>query len=137
MVRRLKLLIGAIGAPPLLLGTIDRTRFASHFPSAVRTRSNPTPNTARATGSSAAADPFKWIVRCTCSWVPPGTSAAAGEEDSTGTSAEAYQVWYQIEVEGEPAWVQAAVPVFNDTGSDGRPSSVRFDFLPLVSAPVG
>ena len=30
---------------------------------------------------------------------------------------------------GESAWVQAAVPSVNDTGSDGRPSSVRFDFF--------
>ena len=67
----------------------------------------------------------------------PLLDIAAGEEDSTGTSAEAYQVWYQIEVEGDPVWVQAAVPVANDTGADGRPSSVHFDFLPLVIAPGG
>jgi murein DD-endopeptidase MepM/ murein hydrolase activator NlpD len=62
---------------------------------------------------------------------------SAGEEASTGTSAEAYQVWYQIEVNGEPAWVQAAVPLAYDTGSDGRPSSIRFDFLPQVIAAQG
>lgn len=62
---------------------------------------------------------------------------SVGEEGSTGTSAEAYHLWYQIDVDGDPAWVQAAVPVPNDTGSDGRPSSVRFDFLPLVMAPTG
>ena len=32
------------------------------------------------------------------------------------------------------AWVQAAIPSANDTGSDGRPSSVRFDFLPAIAA---
>ena len=40
-----------------------------------------------------------------------------------------------IAVDGEPAWVQAAVPVAIDTGSDGRPSSVRLDFLPLIITP--
>ncbi|MFN8663402.1 MAG: M23 family metallopeptidase [Thermomicrobiales bacterium] len=67
----------------------------------------------------------------------PLLAISAGEEASTGTSAEAYQVWYQIEVNGESAWVQAAVPLAYDTGSDGRPSSIRFDFLPLVMAPQG
>jgi murein DD-endopeptidase MepM/ murein hydrolase activator NlpD len=67
----------------------------------------------------------------------PLLAVSAGEEASTGTSAEAYQLWYQIGVDGEPAWVQAAVPLAYDTGSDGRPSSVRFDFLPLVNAPQG
>jgi hypothetical protein len=59
----------------------------------------------------------------------------AGEENALGTSAEAYRVWYQIDVppSGE-AWIQAAVPVDYDTGSDGRRSSVRFDFLPAVAA---
>ena len=91
-------------------------------------------------------------------WSEPGSSAGAsrlanfpliagdtyrlfaissGDEASTGTSAEAYDLWYQIAVEGEAAWVQAAVPLASDTGSDGRPSSVRFDFLPLVIAPQG
>jgi hypothetical protein len=69
--------------------------------------------------------------------VYPLLAISAGEEASTGTSAEAYQVWYQIEVDGEPAWVQASAPVANDTGSDGRPASIRFDFLPLVVAPQG
>ncbi len=67
----------------------------------------------------------------------PLLAIAAGDEASTGTSAEAYQVWYQIQVEDQPAWAQAAVPVANDTGSDGRPSSIRFDFLPQVVASQG
>jgi hypothetical protein len=59
-----------------------------------------------------------------------------GAEDATGTSAEAYQLWYRIALPtGREGWVQAAVPSANDTGSDGRPSSVRFDFLPSVAAP--
>jgi hypothetical protein len=58
----------------------------------------------------------------------------AGEEDALGTSAEAYGVWYQIDLppNGE-VWVQAAVPVNYDTSSDGRPSA-RCDLLPGVVA---
>jgi murein DD-endopeptidase MepM/ murein hydrolase activator NlpD len=57
----------------------------------------------------------------------------AGEEDASGTSAEAYRLWYQIALlEGNAAWVQAAVPSGNDTGTDGRPSSVRFHVLPAA-----
>ncbi len=55
----------------------------------------------------------------------------AGREATTETSAEGYQLWYRIALPGgERAWVQAAVPSPAETGSDGRPSSVRFDFLP-------
>jgi hypothetical protein len=60
----------------------------------------------------------------------------AGAEDATGTSAEAYRLWYQIAFpNGDVAWIQAAVPDAHDVGSDGRPSSVRFDFVPEVLAP--
>ena len=60
---------------------------------------------------------------------------AAGAEDATGTSAEAYRVWYRIALPtGDEGWVQAAVVTSNDTGSDGRPSSIRFDFLPAIVA---
>ncbi len=60
----------------------------------------------------------------------------AGAEDATGTSAEAYQLWYGIALlNGDSAWVQAAVPDKHDLGSDGRPSSVRFDFVPNVLTP--
>jgi hypothetical protein len=60
----------------------------------------------------------------------------AGSVDSTETSAEGYRLWYQIAVpnQANPVWVQAAVPSTHDTGSDGRPSSIRFDFLPLAIA---
>ncbi len=59
---------------------------------------------------------------------------ATGDEDATGTSAEAYRLWYRIALQdGNEAWVQAAVPSANDTGSDGRPSSVQFDFLPALA----
>jgi hypothetical protein len=57
----------------------------------------------------------------------------AGEEASTGTSAEAYRLWYQIALPDETeGWVQAAVPSDNDTGSDGRPSSVRLTMVPVA-----
>jgi hypothetical protein len=59
----------------------------------------------------------------------------AGAEDTTGTSAEAYRLWYRIALPtGGEGWVQAAIPTPYDTGSDGRPSSVRFQFLPAVVA---
>ena len=65
----------------------------------------------------------------------PLLAVDAGDEVATGTSAEGYRLWYRIALaNGEFAWVQAAVPSANDTGSDGRPSSVRFDFLPAVTA---
>jgi hypothetical protein len=45
------------------------------------------------------------------------------------TSAEGHRIWYQIALpQGGDVWVQAAVPTAYDTGSDGRPSSVQFDF---------
>ena len=59
----------------------------------------------------------------------------AGAEDTRETSARAYQLWYHIAVpDGRSGWVQAAVPSTFDTGSDGRPSSVSFNFLPAVDA---
>jgi len=65
----------------------------------------------------------------------PLISIATGQEASFETSAEGYGLWYRISVPGfNRAWVQAASPSDNDTGSDGRPSSVRFDFLPAVTA---
>lgn len=58
----------------------------------------------------------------------------AGEMDTTGTSAEAYRLWYQLAVPhfAEPVWVSALYATDDAVGSDGRPSSVRFDFLPMV-----
>jgi hypothetical protein len=63
----------------------------------------------------------------------PLLAVDVGTEDATGASAEIYRVWYQLALpNGDIGWVQAAVPMNYDTGSDGRPSSVRFDFLPAV-----
>ena len=47
------------------------------------------------------------------------------------TSAEAYAVWYQVELpDGTEAWVPALMASDQDTGSDGRPSSIQFILLP-------
>jgi hypothetical protein len=63
----------------------------------------------------------------------PLLAIATGAEDATGTSAEATRLWYQLALpSGEAAWVQAAVPVAIDSGSDGRPSSLRFDVVPVI-----
>ncbi len=63
----------------------------------------------------------------------PLLAVDAGEEASTGLSAEAYRLWYRIALpDGNEGWVQAAVPTDYDIGSDGRPSSVRFHFLPAA-----
>jgi len=60
---------------------------------------------------------------------------AADAEYRTGTSAEAYRLWYRRALQdGTEGWVPAAVPSANDTGSDGRPSLVQFDFWPVVVA---
>lgn len=60
----------------------------------------------------------------------PLLAIATGREDSRATSAEGYRLWYRIAVpEAGRAWVQAARPSKHDNGSDGRPSSVLFDFL--------
>jgi murein DD-endopeptidase MepM/ murein hydrolase activator NlpD len=66
----------------------------------------------------------------------PLLAVDAGEEASRGTSAEAYHLWYRIALPtGDAGWVQAAVPTPYDTGSDGRPSSVRIDLLPGLITP--
>lgn len=58
-----------------------------------------------------------------------------GDEASLATSAEGYQLWYKVGLaNGRSAWIQAAVPDSRDTGSDGRPSSVRFVLFPALLA---
>jgi hypothetical protein len=60
---------------------------------------------------------------------------SAGLEDTRETSALAYQLWYRIGLpDGRDGWVQAAVPSTFDTGADGRPSSVHFNFFPSEGA---
>jgi len=59
----------------------------------------------------------------------------AGAEDTRETSALAYRLWYRIELpDGRIGWVQAGVPSTFETGSDGRPSSVYFNFFPAIDA---
>ena len=63
-------------------------------------------------------------------------SLYAGADNTHETSALAYVLWYQIALPGGRAgWAQAAVPSAFDTGSDLRPSSVWFNFIPAVDAP--
>jgi hypothetical protein len=60
----------------------------------------------------------------------------AGDEDTRQTSALAYQLWYQIGLPGGRAgWVQAAIPSTFETGSDGRPSTLYFNFLSAAGTP--
>jgi hypothetical protein len=67
----------------------------------------------------------------------PLLEVRAGPEDTHETSALGYQIWYAIGLpDGRSAWVQAAIPSTFETGSDGRPSSIYFNFLPAVSTPL-
>lgn len=57
----------------------------------------------------------------------------SGPADSRGTSAEAYELWYQIVLPaGGSGWVQAAVPSAFEQGGDGRPASVVFQLIPAA-----
>jgi murein DD-endopeptidase MepM/ murein hydrolase activator NlpD len=57
----------------------------------------------------------------------------AGDEDTRQTSALAYRLWYQIQLpDARAGWVQAAVPSAFETGGDGRPSSIYFNFFPAA-----
>lgn len=59
----------------------------------------------------------------------------AGPEDAGSTSALGYELWYHIGLpDGRTGWVQAAVPSTFETGGDGRPSSVYFNFFPAIDA---
>jgi murein DD-endopeptidase MepM/ murein hydrolase activator NlpD len=61
----------------------------------------------------------------------------AGSPETRETSALAYQLWYQVQAgDGRAGWVQAAVPSAFEAGSDGRPSSIYFNFFPAVD-PAG
>ncbi len=65
----------------------------------------------------------------------PLLDADVGEADATGTSADAYRLWYRLALPNrEPAWVQAAVPSTVETGTDGRPSSLSFPLVPASFA---
>lgn len=63
----------------------------------------------------------------------PLRSVVAGREASMRTSAEAYRLWFELDLpDRSSVWVRAAVPSDVDTGTDGRPSSVVFHFLPIA-----
>lgn len=55
----------------------------------------------------------------------------AGAENTRETSALSYILWYRLRLpDGREGWAQAAVPYAKETGSDGRPAGVRFNFVP-------
>jgi murein DD-endopeptidase MepM/ murein hydrolase activator NlpD len=61
----------------------------------------------------------------------PLLQVRAGREDTRETSALGYLLWYALRLpDGRTGWVQAASPSTFETGSDGRPSSIYFNFLP-------
>lgn len=62
----------------------------------------------------------------------------AGDEETTQTSAGAYRLWYRIIDPGTetPVWVRALEPSDDALGSDGRPSSLRFNLLPAIQVAV-
>lgn len=65
----------------------------------------------------------------------PYVDIAIGPADSVGSSAEAYRLWFRTRIEPYGlVWMQAAVADDGDTGSDGRPSSVRLVLLQRISA---
>jgi len=67
----------------------------------------------------------------------PLLAVHAGPADSSISSAEGYQLWYKIGLpDGRQAWAQAAVPSRFETGRDGKPSTVYFNFYPAVIPPA-
>lgn len=62
----------------------------------------------------------------------PLLEIATGADDSTGRNANAYRLWFRIEIGGELSWVQAAKPSTIDRGLDGEPSAALLDLLPVI-----
>jgi murein DD-endopeptidase MepM/ murein hydrolase activator NlpD len=62
----------------------------------------------------------------------PLRQIAAGPGATDGWSAERYRLWYRVALDGaeESGWIQAALPSDRESGSDGRPSAVRFQLIP-------
>jgi murein DD-endopeptidase MepM/ murein hydrolase activator NlpD len=55
-----------------------------------------------------------------------------GSDASRGRSAAGYRLWYRIELSnGDLGWVNSIEPDFTDRNSDGAPSGVRFNLLPI------
>ncbi len=62
--------------------------------------------------------------------VIPVSELSIGDPASTATSAEAYEMWFRVELEdGGQGWVRGANPSTRETGSDGRPSAVDLPFV--------
>ncbi|MGB3329861.1 MAG: M23 family metallopeptidase [Thermomicrobiales bacterium] len=62
------------------------------------------------------------------------TEVRTAPPDGTGTSAEAYAVWYRTPVDGADGWLSAIAVSDAAIGSDGRPSAV--DVLLIPSSPA-
>ncbi len=63
--------------------------------------------------------------------------AEVGADAPDATSAEAYRVWYELALpDGGSGWVRGVVADTFETGSDGRASTVRFNLVPDLVAPV-
>lgn len=61
------------------------------------------------------------------------TEVVTGDPAAPETSALAYRVWYRIEFDdGTTGWLPALMADDRDTGSDGRPSSLRPVLLPVT-----
>ncbi|MFL5761951.1 MAG: peptidoglycan DD-metalloendopeptidase family protein [Thermomicrobiales bacterium] len=66
----------------------------------------------------------------------PVLAIHAWAENTPHTSAEAYHVWYQIALrDGRQGWVLAMMPASEETGIDGRPSTIILNFLLNVVTP--
>lgn len=61
------------------------------------------------------------------------TEVATAPPDGTGTSAEAYAVWYRTTVDGMDGWFSAVATSTEAVGSDGRPSAVELLLIPMES----
>jgi hypothetical protein len=60
----------------------------------------------------------------------PLLDIAAGEEATVETSADGYEVWYEIEAPDDVrGWVRAMQPSAETTQIDGRPAAVLINFL--------
>ena len=60
------------------------------------------------------------------------SDVASAPPDGTGTSAEAYAVWYRTTVDGVEGWFSAIAVSDEAEGSDGRPSAVELLVIPVA-----
>ncbi|MBA2276669.1 MAG: M23 family metallopeptidase [Chloroflexia bacterium] len=65
----------------------------------------------------------------------PLIDVQAGPVDTIKSSADAYDLWYRIELDDERSgWVRALESSTSEAGSDGRPSQIQLGFLPAVES---